>query len=89
MAYGNFNLGNYANQLDLNDQNKAAQSLQQQQNVYPSNSDVSQAANQQSQQPSGWDTTSKYLSAAGSMGQEEGEQKNGLQKVLGLVGLFA
>lgn len=83
------NAGSLVNGFDLNDQEQgqAVQNVQAQSAAapQPTNAQVSQAATS----ASGWDTTQKYMGAVNSLGGEDGEQKNGLGKVLGLVGLFA
>ncbi len=93
-----FNLGNFGGQLNLRDQDAANRVAASD----PQNAAVRQAAQQntlgalgtnavntnpyaQKQGANGWNQTQKYMGALNTAGDKE---KNGLQKVLGIVGMF-
>jgi hypothetical protein len=99
MGYG-LNLGNYANQLGLNDFEQ--EQAQAQANVAgtmgagagPTDQQVSQTA--QTAAPKVADsgnnalgTTQQYMKLADTLGQDDEKNQNGLSKVLGIVGMFA
>lgn len=77
------NLGDFGNQLTLEEQNQATSAVANYGQIQPTD----QAVSQQAQQPSGWAQTQQYMGLANSLGNDE-EQQNGLNKVLGLVGAF-